>query len=87
MFLKLSVARKQYADVYVEVPDGFDKSKLFRGVNASVIGEAAETTTCDFDWDFDGDDWADVEVVGVSEVSANEFGKFDNATIDVNRLQ
>ena len=86
MFLKLKVARKQYTEVYVEVPDGFDKKRLMLGVNSSLVGTIASEQVLEMDWDDNG--WEeDVSVEEISEVDEKEFSDFSNDTLDISLVK
>ena len=70
--MKVEVSRKEYSELYLEVPDDFDH----RRIDPDILKEAAiKTLDSDFDWDDFG--WSEtveeesVEVVG--EEIANQF--------------
>ena len=71
MFLKVGVTRKAYSELYIEVPDGFDKNKLRSYELSKELGKVAKETTDSCDWENYG--WEDdLDVDDINEVSVEE---------------
>jgi hypothetical protein len=78
-YIKVEVARSEFTDIYLKVPKGWRP----KGKDYKLIGQAANETTQDYDWDNYG--WEnDVEVLGYalsSQDEAEEFKVFDATAI------
>lgn len=80
-YLKVQVARKAWTDLYVSVPDSFQKDDLRKWMYRDKVAEIAAHTTDDCDWDSIG--WEeDLEINGIQEVDEAEARSFSVGEIE-----
>lgn len=74
-FMRVYVTRTESTELYVSVPDDFDKADLMGGKYKDEIGRIAAETTDSMDWDVS--EWEDtVEVQSVTDVNEKEADQF-----------
>lgn len=80
-YLKVQVARKAWTDLYVSVPDSFQKDDLRKWMYRDKVAKIAAETTDGSDWDSFG--WEeDLEINGIQEVDEVEARSFSVGEID-----
>ena len=80
-YLKVQVARKAWADLYVSVPDSFRKDDLQKWMYRDKVASVAAHTTDSCDWDSFG--WEeDLEIVGIQEIDEIEAKQFSVGEIE-----
>jgi len=74
-YLKVQVARKAWTDLYVSVPDSFQKDDLRKWIYRDKVAKIAIETTNNSDWD--GFGWEeDMEINVIQEVDEAEAKLF-----------
>lgn len=74
-FLRVCVTRTESTELYVSVPDGFDKADLMGDKYQAEIGRIAGETTDDMDWD--SSEWeSTVEVQSVADATEKEADQY-----------
>lgn len=80
-FLKVQVARKAWTDLYVSVPDSFQKDDLRKWMYRDKVAKIAAETTNSSEWDEYG--WEeDLEINTIQEVDEIEAIAFSVGEIE-----
>ena len=82
MFLKVEITRTESTELYIEVPDDFDRSLLVRNEYQKELARIADETTDYSDWD--NSEWEDtIKVQSISRVSENEAKQYSCGKLEV----
>ena len=79
-YLKVTVSKEKYTDVYISVPDDFDPRDMFtyRQKKIDIPAIVEEQITDDIAWETE----PAVSVHGVGEVEKEEFEQYSNSKLE-----
>lgn len=74
-FVRVIVTRQESTELYIEVPEGFDGSKLMHHTYQKEVARITSETTTEAKWD--SSEWEDtVEVQSIANVPESEAMKY-----------